>query len=49
MKLATVIQTAGMASLTAGAALVDAALGFATAGVLLLLIGVAEERKQRAS
>lgn len=45
---AVAAQVAGLASIVAAAALVAPAWGFAAAGVELVVVGVAQERKQRA-
>jgi hypothetical protein len=42
------IQVSGLACLVTAGAIVDVALGFLAAGVGLVLIGVAEERKRNA-
>lgn len=44
--IAEALQVAGLGCGVVAGALVDAALGFATAAVGLLLIGIAEERKR---
>lgn len=45
MKIAAVLQVAGLGCLTAAAFLVAVAAGFAVLGVSLLLVGVSLERE----